>query len=175
MSLPAPLIADTNGVTDLGVSSPGVTAPARADSAYSSDEEKGKDSSATSATSSSEQLQKYDHCFFLLTGRFYEPPDSWESKHRWDPAATWTPEEEKKLLRKIDLRVAFAACIFFGCLCLDRSNISNALSDNMLNDLNLTTYHYNIGQTIFYCSFLFAELPSQMSTSPPPGRADWSL
>jgi hypothetical protein len=101
----------------------------------------------------------------LADGRFYEPPDSWESKHRWDPTATWTKEEEKKLLRKIDLRVAFAACVFFGCLCLDRSNISNALSDNMLNDLNLTTYHYNIGQTIFYCSFLFAELPSQMSGS----------
>lgn len=66
-------------------------------------------------------------------------------------------------MRKIDLRVAFASCVFFSCLCLDRSNISNALSDNMLNDLGLTTYHYNIGQTIFYCSFLFAELPSQMS------------
>jgi hypothetical protein len=93
----------------------------------------------------------------------YVPPDTWESKHRWDPNATWTPEEQAKLNRKLDLRVTFAACIFFGALCLDRSNIGNALSDNMLKDLKITTGDYNVGQTLFYACFLVAELPSQMS------------
>ncbi|PWZ02404.1 MFS general substrate transporter [Testicularia cyperi] len=97
----------------------------------------------------------------LLT-RFYEPPDSYESKHRWDPKAEWTPEEERKILRKLDWRVSLVACICFAALQLDRGNISNALADNFLKDLHLTTNDYNTGQTIFYVCFLFAELPSQL-------------
>lgn len=181
MSAAPPSIIDTKGLTNPTVTAHGVTAPARADSEYSSasDEENLSSKDAknfvsvnTSAATSEDELLK-QWVYSTLTSldfadfRFYEPPDTWESKHRWDPTATWTPEEEKKILKKIDLRVALAACVFFSCLCLDRSNINNALSDNMLGDLGLTTYHYNIGQTIFYCAFLFAELPSQMSKSTP--------
>jgi MFS family permease len=92
----------------------------------------------------------------------YAPIAKYEGRHRWDVDFQWTPEEEKKIVRKIDLRICFWCCLTFFALQLDRANIVQALSDNMLKDLKLTTNDYNNGQTIFYVSFLAAELPSQL-------------
>ncbi|TID16966.1 MFS general substrate transporter [Venturia nashicola] len=92
----------------------------------------------------------------------YEPIDSYEGKHRYDPEFRWTEDEEKKVVRKIDKRICSWVCLMFFALQLDRGNISQALSDNMLKDLHVTTNDYNTGQTIFYVCFLFAEVPSQL-------------
>lgn len=32
---------------------------------------------------------------------FYRPIDGYEGLHRWDPDFTWTPEEEKRIVRKV--------------------------------------------------------------------------
>ncbi|TVY27419.1 putative transporter [Lachnellula hyalina] len=92
----------------------------------------------------------------------YQPVEKYEGRHRFDPSATWTEEEERKLIRSLDWRICLPACIMFFALQLDRGNLSQALSDNMLKDLKMNTNDYNNGMSIFYCSFLFAELPSQL-------------
>lgn len=94
--------------------------------------------------------------------RYYVPIDTYEGRHRYDPNATWTQAEENALIKRLDVRVCAYCCLMFFALQLDRGNISQALSDNMLKDLGLNTNDYNTGQTIFYVSFLAAELPSQL-------------
>ncbi|KAH6695358.1 major facilitator superfamily domain-containing protein [Plectosphaerella plurivora] len=94
--------------------------------------------------------------------RLYEPIPEYEGRHRYDPTAEWTEEEEKKLVKKLDWRICSWVCVMFFALQLDRGNINQALSDDMLTDIGLTTNQYNYGMTIFYISFLLAELPSQM-------------
>jgi len=86
----------------------------------------------------------------------------YESRHVFDASLTWSKEEEKKLIRKLDWRVCTWACVMFFALQMDRGNITQALSDNMLSDLKLNTNDFNYGNTIFYVSFLLAELPSQL-------------
>lgn len=88
-----------------------------------------------------------------LEGSFYKPIDAYEGIHRFDPSFEWEAKEEKRLVRKIDFRICSWVCLMvsankqndLGLLCsysslhqffalqLDRGNISQALSDNLLN------------------------------------------
>ncbi|KAG5360684.1 putative transporter [Yarrowia sp. B02] len=86
----------------------------------------------------------------------------YENRHLFDPEFEWTQQEEKKLVRKLDWYVTTWACIMFAALQIDRGNLGAALSDNFLQDLHMTTNDYNRGNTIFLCSFLAAEIPSQL-------------
>lgn len=86
----------------------------------------------------------------------------YECRHVFDPSLTWSTEEEKRLIRKIDWRICLWACVMFFGLQVDRSNLSQAVSGTFLKDLKLNTNDYNWGNITFRVSFLCAELPSQL-------------
>ncbi|KAF2640829.1 MFS general substrate transporter, partial [Massarina eburnea CBS 473.64] len=92
------------------------------------------------------------------------PHDSYEGKHRFDPHATWSNAEERKVVRKIDFYLLLWLCVMMFGLQLDRGNLSNATADNFLNDLGLTTDDYNNGNTIQLLAFMVAEFPVQLLT-----------
>ncbi|KAF3317921.1 hypothetical protein TWF173_009742 [Orbilia oligospora] len=145
---PSPSGSSHNSATDLknpsAVASNALTSD---DSSFSDESTKGKNVTFVSKG---------------LADDLYVPIDKYEGKHRYDPEFEWDPKEEKKLVRKIDWRICSWACLMFFALQLDRGNIGQALSDNMLGDLKLNTNDFNTGQTIFLVSFLLAELPSQL-------------
>jgi len=87
---------------------------------------------------------------------------NYECRIRFDPDFSWQPKEEKKLVRYLDWKVTFLACFMFVGLQIDRGNLTQAVSDSMLEDLHMSTNQYNNGLTIFYLAFLCAELPSQL-------------
>lgn len=87
---------------------------------------------------------------------------NYECRDWIDHNFTWTQKEETKLRWKIDWYVTFWAFVMFSALDIDRYNLAQALSDNLLEDLKLTTNDYNLGNTVNLVCFLASELPSQL-------------
>lgn len=89
---------------------------------------------------------------------------NYEGAAYYDPRFEWSTEEEKKLIRKLDRKVFMWAFVLFSALDLVRRNINRAVSDNFLDDLNINTNDYNLGQALFLVAFLSFELPGNLLT-----------
>ncbi|KAG0202765.1 hypothetical protein BGX28_004808 [Mortierella sp. GBA30] len=85
-----------------------------------------------------------------------------EKNPHYDHELTWTVEEEKQLVRIFDLKVLSWIGVMFFFLQLDRGNMSNALTDNLMVDLNIDLNTITLGTTIFILFFCFFEIPSNM-------------
>lgn len=86
----------------------------------------------------------------------------YEGLERFDPSFVWSKKEERRVLRRTELRVCFVAFLMFVALDIDRYNMANATAGTILKDLHLTTDDYNLGSTVNLVCFLAAELPSQI-------------
>ncbi|KAG7292871.1 hypothetical protein NEMBOFW57_002916 [Staphylotrichum longicolle] len=71
---------------------------------------------------------------------------------------TWTDEEEKVLVRRIDFIVMPLLILAFFALQIDRGNIGNAMTDFFLQDIGITQFQFNVGQQLLSAGII----PSNM-------------
>lgn len=62
-------------------------------------------------------------------------------------------QQDKALLRKLDLRLIPWLSFLYLISFLDRTNIGNAKVDGLQEDLNMTDGQYNASLTIFFVSY----------------------
>ncbi|KAI9727421.1 MAG: hypothetical protein M1834_008427 [Cirrosporium novae-zelandiae] len=77
----------------------------------------------------------------------------------------WTPEEEKNLIRKIDLFLLPTIWLMYLLSYVDRTNIGNAKIAGMQEDLNLDSGEYSLALIVFFIGYVIFEIPSNMILS----------
>ncbi|PTB36245.1 uncharacterized protein TrAFT101_000213 [Trichoderma asperellum] len=70
--------------------------------------------------------------------------------------------DEKKILRKMDLRLIPMLAILYLLSFLDRGNIGNAKIEGLQEDLNLLPDQYNWCLTVFFFTYAAFEVPSNL-------------
>ncbi|KAH6847413.1 major facilitator superfamily domain-containing protein [Chaetomium sp. MPI-CAGE-AT-0009] len=83
-----------------------------------------------------------------------------------EATAVTTLENEAQLTRRIlfktDTRILPVLSLLFLCSFLDRTNVGNAKIIGLERDLGLTNLQYNQGLAVFYATYIFSELPSNL-------------
>ncbi|KAJ5006616.1 putative transporter [Colletotrichum sp. SAR 10_99] len=84
------------------------------------------------------------------------------SNHSPSEGESWTQDEEKAVVRKLDWYLMPLLVVGFYVLQLDRTNISNALTDTLTRDLGITNNQVNIGNQLMLAGIVIAEIPSNL-------------
>ncbi|GKZ24642.1 hypothetical protein AbraIFM66951_011912 [Aspergillus brasiliensis] len=78
-------------------------------------------------------------------------------------AVSFTPEEERALVRKIDMTLLPTVWVMYLLSYLDRTNIGNAKISGMQIDLDLTSNEYSIALVVFFVGYVVFEVPSNLA------------
>ncbi len=70
--------------------------------------------------------------------------------------------DDKKLLRKLDLHLIPTMTLLYLLSYLDRVNIGQAKIDGLMETLNLTSAQYNACLSVFFATYVFFEIPSNL-------------
>ncbi|OAL73143.1 hypothetical protein A7D00_2916 [Trichophyton violaceum] len=74
----------------------------------------------------------------------------------------YSPEEAKRILRKVDYRLIPLLTLLYLLAFIDRGNIANAKIAGLERDLHLVGYQYNIALTLFFVPYGLFEVPSNI-------------
>ncbi|KXS11702.1 MFS general substrate transporter [Gonapodya prolifera JEL478] len=84
------------------------------------------------------------------------------------PPVTWDPEVERRLLRKLDLRITFPVWFMYVIAYIDRVNLGNVKvlnaksPDSIENSLGTQGVEFNWAISLAFWGFLIAEIPSNI-------------
>ncbi|THW16397.1 MFS general substrate transporter [Aureobasidium pullulans] len=94
----------------------------------------------------------------------FEKPDHVEDVHE-NLDFDFDPDEEKKLVRKIDCWLLPTIFLMYLLSYMDRTNIGNAKIAGMNEDLGLSSSQYSMALVVFFISYVFFEVPSNLILS----------
>jgi len=69
---------------------------------------------------------------------------------------------ERRVTRKVDIRLVPMLCALYMTAYLDRTNIGNAKLLGLRKDLNMPSNGYNTAVWTFYLTFVLMEVPSNL-------------
>ncbi|KAM5545341.1 hypothetical protein V8D89_000954, partial [Ganoderma adspersum] len=78
------------------------------------------------------------------------------------PPPALTPEEERRLWRKIDWHIVPIITIMYLCSFVDRSNIGNAKLQGIVTQLDLTGDRYNVALSLYFLAYNVCAIPSNL-------------
>ncbi|OWB68420.1 hypothetical protein B5S30_g3800 [[Candida] boidinii] len=107
-------------------------------------------SDVVSTSSGNGQGNKKIAIYSTITGNFEEVEED------------WTPEEEKKTVRKVDFLLLPLLFFAFFILQIDRGNISSAITAGLRQRLDLTNDKINTGTGLFNVGIVVFEIPSNI-------------
>ncbi|KAL4072328.1 MFS nicotinic acid transporter Tna1 [Scleroderma citrinum] len=84
------------------------------------------------------------------------------SKPRNTSQVVLSPEEERKLWKKIDLRLMPIISLMYLFSFMDRGNIGNAKLEGLMTQLHLTGHKFNVTLTTFFISYALFEFPANL-------------
>ncbi|KAI3342724.1 major facilitator superfamily domain-containing protein [Ustulina deusta] len=76
--------------------------------------------------------------------------------------ASFAHLDEKKILRKMDIRLIPMLAVLYLLSFLDRGNIGNAKIEGLQEDLHMTNDQYNLTLTVFFLTYAAFEVPSNL-------------
>lgn len=79
-----------------------------------------------------------------------------------DVQDNWDPSEERRLVRKMDMRIFPIMIILFVLNFIDRNNFANARLKGLEDDLNLSDVEYQTCISILLVGYVAMQIPSNM-------------